>query len=90
MVFMHGNVDQAFTLVEDCYLLCNDPGIGHEKPKILGKHLAETDTYICNNAKLIPNYGEKYRYGETITTSFAESNVNEVVARRMVKKQQMQ
>ena len=40
--------------------------------------------------RLLPNYGERYRYGETITTSFAESTVNEVVAKRMVKKQQMQ
>ena len=47
-------------------------------------------TYIENNSYLIPNYGEKHRYGETITTAFVESTVNEVVAKRMVKKQQMQ
>ncbi len=47
-------------------------------------------TYISNNSHLIPNYGEKYRYGETITTAFVESTINEVVAKRMVKKQQMQ
>ena len=39
---------------------------------------------------MIPNYGEKYRYGETISTGFVESTINEVVAKRMVKKQQMQ
>ena len=39
---------------------------------------------------MIPNYGEKYRCGETITTAFVESTINEVVAKRMVKKQQMQ
>ena len=39
---------------------------------------------------MIPNYGEKWRYSETITTAFVESTVNEVVAKRMVKKQQMQ
>lgn len=47
-------------------------------------------TYIENNQHLIPNYGEKYRFGETITTSFVESAVNQVIAKRMVKKQQMQ
>ena len=47
-------------------------------------------TYIQNNRQMIPNYGEKYRYGETISTAFVESTVNEVVAKRMVKKQQMQ
>jgi hypothetical protein len=45
--------------------------------------------YISNNAKLIPNYGEKYRYGESISTVLVKSTVNEVVAKRMVKKQQM-
>ena len=39
---------------------------------------------------MIPNYGEMFRYGETISTAFVESTVNEVIAKRMVKKQQMQ
>lgn len=47
-------------------------------------------TYIQNNQQMIPNYGEKYRYGETISTAFVESTINEVVAKRMAKKQQMQ
>jgi len=34
--------------------------------------------------------GEKWRYGETISTAFVESTINEVVAKRMAKKQQMQ
>ncbi len=54
------------------------------------RHLEEFDTYVRNNRQLIPNYGEKWRYGETIATSFVESTINEVVAKRMVKKQQMQ
>ena len=37
----------------------------------------------------IPNYGERYRHGERISTGFVESTVNQVVSRRMVKKQQM-
>jgi hypothetical protein len=28
---------------------------------------------------MIPNYGERYRYNEPISTSFVESTVNEVV-----------
>ncbi len=43
-----------------------------------------------NNQHIIPNYGDRYRYGETISSSFVESTVNEVVTKRMVKKQQMQ
>jgi hypothetical protein len=37
----------------------------------------------------IPNYGDRYRYGETISTAFVESTVNELISKRMVKKQQM-
>jgi hypothetical protein len=39
---------------------------------------------------VIPNYGERWHYGEAISTGFVESTINEVVAKRMVKKQQMQ
>lgn len=38
----------------------------------------------------IPNFGERWRQGETISTAFAESTINQVVSRRFVKKQQMQ
>ena len=38
----------------------------------------------------IPNYGEWYRQGETITTSFVEWAIHPVVSKRFVKKQSMQ
>jgi len=60
-----------------------------EKHKKLIQKLEEFETYIQNNARLIPNYAERYRYGETISTAFAESTINQVVSKRMVKKQQM-
>jgi hypothetical protein len=59
-----------------------------KQQKLIGK-LEEFETYIRNNAKFIPNYGERYRYGETISTAFVESTINQVVSKRMVKKQQM-
>lgn len=58
--------------------------------KKLIKYLEEFQTYIENNCHLITNYDEKWRYGETISTVFVESTINEVVAKQMVKKQQMQ
>ena len=45
--------------------------------------------YIAANADFIPDYGDRYRNGETITTAFVESAVNQVVSKRFVKKQQM-
>jgi hypothetical protein len=52
--------------------------------------LAEFETYIRNNCEFIPNFGERWRHGETISTAFVESTINQVVSRRFVKKQQMQ
>jgi hypothetical protein len=45
--------------------------------------------YIEVNQNAIPNYGDRYRHGETISTSFVESAVNQVISKRMVKLQQM-
>jgi hypothetical protein len=44
--------------------------------------------YIPANADCIPNYGERRRAGEAISTSFVESTVNQVIS-RWSKKQQM-
>lgn len=86
----HGNVKEALSDLEECYVLCFDDELKYRNRKKLANHLNDLDTYIRNNAHLIPNYGEKWRYGEAISTGFVESTINEVVAKRMVKKQQMQ
>ena len=41
------------------------------------------------NAHTIPNYAERHRYGERVSTAFAESTVNAVVGKRFAKRQQM-
>jgi hypothetical protein len=43
-----------------------------------------------NNQNFIPNFGERYRQGDTIGTAFVESTINQVVSKRFVKRQQMQ
>ncbi len=86
----HGNAEKALELLDDTYGLTDDPDLHYDKRRKLLQHLSDMITYIDNNSHLIPNYGEKWRYGETITTAFVESTVNEVVSKRMVKKQQMQ
>ena len=50
--------------------------------------LTEFETYIRNHREFIPNSGERYRQGETISTAFVESTIQQVVSRRLVKKQQ--
>ena len=49
-----------------------------------------THTYIANNEAFIPDYGERYRQEERISTGFVESAVNYVVAKRFTKRQQME
>jgi hypothetical protein len=55
----------------------------------LARALREFRGYIEANQQFIPNYAERYRYGEAIATGFVEGAVNQVVRKRMVKKQQM-
>jgi len=45
--------------------------------------------YIDNNAGSLVNYGARYRKGPPISSSIAESAVNQVVSHRMAKHQQM-
>jgi hypothetical protein len=64
--------------------------VGSEEAARMLKYVRELHTYLSNNAGYIVNYGERYRNGERISTSFAESTINQVISKRMVKKQQMQ
>ena len=85
----HGNVFRALTIVED---LLADLGTAEVLPPAQAKMLKavrEFDSYLRANADRIPNYGERHRAGEAISTAFTESVVNQVIAKRMVKKQQM-
>jgi len=52
--------------------------------------ITSANATLRNNRDFIPNYGERYRHGETISTAIAESTVNQVISKRMVKRQQMQ
>ena len=84
----HGNVFRAPQTLEDLEadLDVEDPGPQLRK---LRRAVAEFSGYIRANAECIPNYGERYRAGEAISSAFVESAVNLVVSKRMVKKQQM-
>ncbi|RFC64809.1 ISKra4 family transposase [Mesorhizobium denitrificans] len=57
--------------------------------KAFRKAADEFNTYIANNAGMIPNYAERRRYGERVSTGFVESTVNVVVGKRFSKRQQM-
>lgn len=59
-----------------------------EQAKFL-KARREFSTYLRANADSIPNYGERYGAGEVISSSLAESAVEQVISKRMVKRQQI-
>ncbi len=66
------------------------PQPGNDAAARMLKYVRELETYIRNNVGAIVNYGERYRNGDRISTGFVESTINQVVSKRMVKKQQMQ
>jgi hypothetical protein len=85
----HGNVFRALQTVDDLQIdLDNTEQQSIEQQKLL-KLVTEFGGYIRANGAWIPNYGERYRSGEAISSAFVESTVNQVVSKRMVKKQQM-
>jgi hypothetical protein len=87
----HGNVFRAMTALTSILFDLEMASCERDDGKIskLCKAVQEFHTFIDRNRAFIPNYGERYRNGERISTGFVESTVNQVVSRRMVKKQQM-
>jgi hypothetical protein len=63
-------------------------GIGPQWRK-LRNAIAEFASYLRANSAWFPNYVERRRNGETISSAFTESTINPVVSKRMVKRQQM-
>ncbi|HHI9468281.1 hypothetical protein SCL14_18005 [Legionella pneumophila serogroup 1] len=72
----YGNVYCALNMVESISFDLDPEAKNNTEAKFMDA-LEEFDQYIKNNAALIPNYGERYHYGEVITTPFLESTVNE-------------
>ena len=86
----HGNTFKALDTLESLEL---DLGVFSEnkvhKKHNLWKAVSEFYEYINLNKLFIPNYSERYNHGEAVSSSVAESTVNEIISRRMAKKQQM-
>src|SRR6202035_4465920 len=83
----HSNVYKALQLLEWLALDIDEEGC--DEARKLARTLHEFDHYIRANKSSLPNYGDRYRNGEPISSSLAESSVNQIISRRFVKKQQM-
>lgn len=86
----HGNVEAALERMEGLLFECDLRKSRSTAMAKLFRSITEFDTYIRNNRVFIPNFGERYRQRDTISTAFVESTINQVVSKRFVKKQQMQ
>ena len=64
--------------------LCGVAGMGR-----LEHHASELLGYLERNQGALVHYAARRRNGEPISTAFVESSVNEIIAKRMNKKQQM-
>ena len=86
----HGQVERAICVLEkiiaDMDKLGRQGDLSAGRLNSLGQQLL---TYIRSNRTTSVDYGARYRAGRRISTSPAESAVNSLVAKRMVKSQQI-
>jgi hypothetical protein len=88
----HGNTFQALNKLESLEMDLEAAAYESKDNNTckLRKGVEELHTYVERNQQFLPNYGERYRHGERIASGFVESAVNQVVSKRLVKRQQMQ
>lgn len=85
----NGNLHDGQMVIDDLVMDLDEIETSYASVKALRKTATEFQTYIHNNAWMIPNYAERRRYGERVSTGFVESTVNTVVGKRFCKRQQM-
>jgi len=89
----HGHTSEALDnleyLVDDFYELIPNLKDKDSREYKLWNYANDLHNYISNNRNYIINYSDRYRHGEIISSAFVESTVNELISKRMVKKQQM-
>ncbi len=83
----HSNVYKALQLLG--WLELDVDAQASPEARKLARTLREFDHYIRTNQSSLPNYGDRYRNGEAISSAVAESSVNQIISKRFVKKQQM-
>lgn len=92
----HGNaaraVEKIIDLDDTLATYQDDPLVAKKygKLKPMTKLIADFQTNAEQNSTSIVDYAERQRYGERVSTGFVESAVNQALAKRLVKRQQMQ
>ena len=86
----HGNLHRALPAVERFEDDVGELEVDYPYLRKLARTAHEFAVYIRSNIASLINYGERYRAGERISSSLAESTVNAVISKRFAKRQQMQ
>jgi hypothetical protein len=78
----HGNVYKAFQKLTALAMELDlaVANTGDTTARKLLKAVEACHTYMERNRAFIPNYGERYRYGDGISTGFVESTVHQVIS----------
>lgn len=92
----HGNAERALERIldmDDTLATHQDNPLvdkKYSKWKPLARLIADFYTCVEQSSSFVMDYAERQRYGERVSTGVVESAVNQVLAKRMVKRQQMQ
>ncbi|PTQ66253.1 hypothetical protein C8N42_1322 [Celeribacter persicus] len=62
-ILWNGNLYDAQAAIDDLVMDLDETETDYASIKALRKAAAEFETYITNNADMIPNYAERHRYG---------------------------
>ena len=62
----------------------------YAKFSALARAVHKVQGYVRRNADLIPNYAQRRRAGQAISTAFVESLVNSLLSKRFAKQQSLQ
>ena len=86
----HGKRAEAFDRLRTILRTTKRPSL-LEKTTVRFIRRLTTDllAYLANNINSLPNYGQRYRAGQRISSAFVESAVNQLIDKRMSKSQQM-
>lgn len=86
----HGRSGEAFDRLRTIQRTTKRPSL-LEKTTVRFIRRLTTDlmAYLTNNIDSLPNYGQRYRAGQRISSAFVESAVNQLIDKRMSKSQQM-
>ena len=84
----NGNILPALKIVDGLQIRLDVDRMSEKRKRLLDA-VRDFGNYISANQQYIVDYGDRDRNQERIATGFVESAVNQVVSKRMVKKQQM-